>query len=81
MIFNIEEMSLIGVIDHRNRRLAMIDLQQSMPEIADKDLKELCEKTLQKVSAMTDAEFAAIDFTVYEEDKDHDFVRDGGTCL
>lgn len=72
MTFTVEEMSLIGVMNHRNRRLAIMDIMQCMPEIKDKELNELCEKTLQKVSAMTDVEFAAIDFTVYEEDEDNE---------
>ena len=48
--------------------MAIFDIKTSIPNIEDSDLKELCEKTLKKMSAMTDADFAAIDFTVYEED-------------
>lgn len=69
MTFTVEEMSLIGVMNHKNRRLAIMDIRQCMPEIKDKELKTLSEKTLQKLSAMTDEEFASMDFTVYEEDE------------
>lgn len=72
MTFTVEEMSLIGVMNHRDRRITIMDIRQCVPEIKDMELKELCEKTLQKISAMTDEEFAAVDFTVYEEDEDNE---------
>ena len=72
MTFTVEEMNLIGVIDHRNRRVTMFDIKSSMPTIEDQELKALCAKTLVKVTNMTDEEFAAVDFTVYEEDEDHE---------
>ena len=69
MKFTVEEMNLIRTMDHTCRRMAIFDIKTSIPNIGDHELKELCEKTLKKISAMTDAEFAAIDFTVYEEDE------------
>ena len=68
-MFTVEEMNLIQAMDHTCRRMAIFDIKTSIPNIGDYELKELCEKTLRKMSAMTDAEFAAIDFTVYEEDE------------
>ena len=62
-------MNLIRAMDHTCRRMAIFDIKTSIPNIGDHELKELCEKTLKKMSAMTDAEFAVIDFTVYEEDE------------
>ena len=67
MIFTVEEMNLIRAMDHTCRRMAIFDIKTSIPNIEDHELKELCEKTLKKMSAMTDADFATIDFTVYEE--------------
>ncbi|EOJ4528203.1 transposon-transfer assisting family protein [Shigella flexneri] len=49
--------------------MAIFDIKASIPNIEDHELKELCEKTLKKMSTMTDGDFAAIDFTVYEEDE------------
>ena len=69
MMFTVEEMNLIQAMNHTCRRMAIFDIKTSIPKIEDHELKELCEKTLKKMSAMTDAEFAAIDFTVYEEDE------------
>lgn len=69
MMFTVEEMSLIQAMDHTCRRMSIFDMKASIPNIEDAELKALCERTLRKVSAMTDAGFAAIDFAVYEEDE------------
>ena len=68
-MFTVEEMNLIRAMDHTCRRMAIFDIKSSIPNIEDHELKELCNKTLKKMSAMTDGDFAAIDFTVYEEDE------------
>ena len=68
-MFTVEELNLIQAINHTCRRMAIFDIKTSIPNIEGHELKELCEKTLKKMSAMTDAEFAVIDFTVYEEDE------------
>lgn len=67
MIFNVEEMNLIRVMDHTTRGMTMFDIKTTLPTIEDKELQELCAKTLVKVTNMTDEEFAMIDFAVYEE--------------
>lgn len=71
-MFTVEEMNLIRAMDHTCRRMAIFDIKTSIPNIEDHELKELCEKMLKKMSAMTDADFAAIDFTVYEEDEENE---------
>ena len=68
-MFTIEEMNLIQAMNHTCRRIVIFDIKTSIPNIEDHELKELCVKTLKKMLAMTDADFAAIDFTVYEEDE------------
>ena len=68
-MFTIEEMNLIQAMNHTCRRIVIFDIKTSIPNVEDHELKELCEKTLKKMLAMTDADFAAIDFTVYEEDE------------
>ncbi len=68
-MFTVEEMNLIQAMDHTCRRMSIFDMKASIPNIEDSELKALCERTLRKVSAMTDAGFAAIDFAVYEEDE------------
>ena len=68
----VEELNLIQAINHTCRRMAFFEIKTSIPNNEDHELKELCEKTLKKMSAMTDADFAAIDFTVYEEDEENE---------
>lgn len=71
-MFTVEEMNLVHAFNHTTRRMTIFDIKRSIPSIQDNELKELCEKTLQKVTAMTDGEFAEVDFTVYEEDDTHE---------
>ena len=66
MMFTVEEMNLIRAMDHTCRRMAIFDIKTSIPNIEDHELKELCEKTLKKMSAMTDADFAAIVIASYD---------------
>lgn len=68
----VEEMNLIQAMDYACRRMAIFDIKTSIPNIEDHELKALCKKTLKKMSAMTDADFDAIDFTVYEEDEENE---------
>lgn len=72
-MFTVEEMNLIQAMDHTCRRMSIFDMKASIPNIEDSELKALCERTLRKVSAMTDAGFAAIDFAVYEEDEKNEW--------
>ena len=69
MMVTVEEMNLIRAMDHTCRRMAIFAIKTSIPNIEDHELKELCKKTLKKMSSMSDADFAAIDFAVYEEDE------------
>ena len=69
MRFTVEEMSLIHALNHTCRRMLIFEIRASLPDMEDRELEELCEKTLQKVVTMSDDEFAAIDFTVDEEEE------------
>ena len=69
MRFTVEEMRLIQALNHACRRMLIFEIRASLPDMEDRELKELCEKTLQKVVAMSEEEFAAIDFTVDEEEE------------
>lgn len=68
MIFTVEEMNLMKAFDHSNRRSAAFSIMSSLPSIQDEELKESCRRMAEKVKRMSDAEFAAVDFTVYGED-------------
>lgn len=68
MRITVEEMSLLQAMEHTCRRMAIFDIKVSLPDIEDRELRELCEKVLPKVENMTDRDFAAIDFTEDEEE-------------
>lgn len=57
MLLNVEEMSLIQVMNHKNREMVINDIKRSIPTIQDIELRAICEKTLSKLSAMSDTEF------------------------
>ena len=48
MKFTVEEMSLIQAMNHTCRRMLICHLRTSLPNIEDRELQELCEKTLKK---------------------------------
>lgn len=68
MRLTVEEMSLLQAMEHTYRKMAIFDIKTSLPDIEDRELRKLCEKVLKKVENMTDADFAAIDFTKDEEE-------------
>lgn len=70
MRFTVEEMSLIQSLDHTCRRMVIFDIKASLPNLEDRELKELCERVLKKAEDMSDTEFAAIDFSVDEGDEE-----------
>ncbi len=72
MMFTIEEMSLIHAFEHSTRQIAFADMMKAIPNIQDSELKSFCEETTQKLQKATDADFAAIDFLIFEEDEAHE---------
>lgn len=68
MRLTVEEMSLLQAMEHTCRKMAICDIKANLPDIEDHELRELCEKVLQKVENMTEADFAAIDFSKDEEE-------------
>lgn len=71
-MFTVEEVNLIQAMDHTCRRMSIFDMKASIQNIEAAELKALCERTLRRVSAMTDSDFVAIDFAVYEKDEENE---------
>ena len=67
MRLNVEEMNLLYMFDTSSRKAAVQDILDRFPFLENEELKEICQQTVQKLEAMTDAEFTAIDFTIYDE--------------
>lgn len=72
MIFTVEETALVSSFDHSNRNVALLKMAAHLKLIEDAELKELTRRTVRKLNKLTDAEFASIDFTVYDNDEEAD---------
>ena len=69
MRLNIEEMNLLYMFDTSSRKAAVQDILDRFPFLENEELKEICQQTVDKLEAMTDEEFAAIDFTIYDKEE------------
>lgn len=67
MMFTVEEAVLISTFDYSSRTSAMLDIAEGQAKTTNQELQELCRSVIEKLARMTDAEFQATDFTVYEE--------------
>ena len=74
MTLNVEEMILMKQMNHSARKAAVKELIKLMDQTADADLKKLCKRLSDKLSAMSDQKFAAVDFTVYEENANEEYA-------
>ena len=69
MRLNVEETNLLYMFDNSNRKAAVQDILNRFPFLENEELIEICQQTVNKLEAMTDEEFAAIDFTIYDEEE------------
>ena len=66
--FNVEEMNLLCIIKGSDREDTINNLFEVIPYINDKDIKQIAERLIGILDAMTDTEYSEIsfDFTVEE---------------
>lgn len=69
MRLNVEETNLLYMFDNSNRKAAVQDILDRFPFLENEELKEICQQTVKKLEYMTDDEFEAIDFTIYDEEE------------
>lgn len=69
MRLNVEEMNLLYMFDNSSRKAAVQDILDRFPFLENEELKEICQQTVKKLEYMTDDEFEAIDFTIYDEEE------------
>ena len=69
MRLNVEEMNLLYMFDTSSRKAAVQDILDRFPFLENEELKEICQQTVKKLEYMTDDEFDAIDFTIYDEEE------------
>lgn len=68
MRLNVEEMNLLYMFDTSSRKAAVQDILDRFPFLENEELKVICQQTVRKLEVMTDEEFEAIDFTIYDEE-------------
>ena len=68
MILTVEEMTLLRSFDTSTRRSAILSMMHEMGMMQDKELVEQCRATVKKLENTSDDDFAAVDFTVYDDD-------------
>lgn len=69
MRLNVEEMNLLYMFDTSSRKVTVQDILDRFPFLENEELKEICQQTVMKLEHMTDEEFDAIDFTIYDEEE------------
>ena len=69
MRLNVEEMNLLYMFDNSSRKAAVQDILDRFPFLENEELREICQQTVEKLEAMTDEEFATINFTIYDEEE------------
>ena len=81
MIFNVEETTLLRAFDTSTRRRAIMSLMKEMGMMQDEGLIALCRSMVNKLENVDDKSFAAIDFTVYDDEDDEQNVdRESGAA-
>ena len=72
-MFTVEEITLLRSFDTSTRRTAILSLMNEMGMMQDEELIAQCMSMVKKLENVTDADFAGVDFTVYdEEEADHE---------
>lgn len=67
--FNLEEINLICLYrDESNGRAELVaNMIEALPYIDDADIKELAERTIDKIMALTDQEYSELSFYAADE--------------
>ncbi|ERL22777.1 hypothetical protein HMPREF1986_00264 [Oribacterium sp. oral taxon 078 str. F0263] len=69
-MFTVEEITLLRAFDTSTRRTAVLSLMNEMGMMEDMELISQCLSMVKKLESITDTEFYAVDFTVYDEDEE-----------
>jgi hypothetical protein len=71
-MFTVEEITLLRAFDTSTRRTAVLSLMNEMGMMQDEELIAQCLSMVKKLEDTTDTEFNSIDFTVYDEEDEHE---------
>ena len=64
--FTVEEINLMCVFEGQDRNGMIADIKNTIPHIQDSDMAELAGQVLEKLEAMSDAEFAVMTITCHK---------------
>lgn len=70
-MLTVEEMNLIAVFELKTRDEAIREISHVILRVEDKELKEMCNRLIAKLKAMTDAEYMELNYWTYLEDVDY----------
>ena len=70
-MFTVEEITLLRAFDTSTRRTAILSLMNEMGMMQDEELIALCTSMVKKLENTTDADFAGVDFTLYDDENDY----------
>ena len=71
-MFTVEEITLLRSFDTSTRRMAILSLMNEMGMMQDEELIAQCMSMVKKLENVSDEDFAAIDFTVYDDEVDRE---------
>lgn len=71
-MFTVEEMNLMCIYDTGNKAALLTGIRESLPDVYEPELREIMEKTISKLEALTDEEFAEIGFYADYNDEQED---------
>ena len=66
MKLNVEEMYFMTLFDTSTRQAAVRDLLRSLPCAEEGEFMVTAKRLILKISSMSDEEFAALDFSLYD---------------
>jgi len=68
-MFTVEEMNLMCIYDTGDKAVLISDIRESLPDVYDPELREIMEKVISKLEALSDAEFSEIGFFADYDDE------------
>lgn len=66
MMLNVEERNLLVLFDTGSRVTTIKGLKDAMEQVEDKELKEICQHVLNKLTQMSDEEYVALGLSMEE---------------
>ena len=69
-MFTVEEITLLRAFDTSTRRTAILSLMNEMGMMQDDELIARCQHMVKRLENVADTDFAGVDFTVYDGDKE-----------